>query len=205
MVDLAPILSATLEHLELTAAALFIATTVGVPLGAYLTRFRTLAAPVLALLGVFQTIPSLALLGLLIPLLGIGEKPTLVALTLYVLLPIVRNTFSGLDSIEASVLEAARGMGMRPRQILSKVALPLALPIVMGGIRTSTVMCVGLATLAALVGAGGLGRFIFRGISMVDTELILMGAIPAALLALVLDGLLLLLERRLTPKGVRRG
>jgi osmoprotectant transport system permease protein len=196
---------ATLEHLELTALALVMAALIGVPLGAYLTRFRELSGPVLGLVGVFQTIPSLALLGLLIPVLGIGAKPALVALYLYALLPIVRNTFAGLDSIDPAVLDAARGMGMRERQILVRISLPLALPVVMGGIRTSTVMCVGLATLAALIGAGGLGRFIFRGISMVDSEQIMMGAVPAALLALLLDGLLGLLERRLLPRGVRRG
>lgn len=196
---------ATLEHLELTALALAMATLIGVPLGAYLTRFRELAGPVLGIVGIFQTIPSLALLGLLIPVLGIGEKPALVALYLYALLPIVRNTFAGLDSIDRAVLDAARGMGMRERQILVRISLPLALPVVMGGIRTSTVMCVGLATLAALIGAGGLGRFIFRGISMVDSKEILMGAVPAALLALLLDGVLGLVERRLVPRGLGRG
>lgn len=203
-VDRAALVTATLEHLELTAVAVGIAIVIGVPLGAYLVRERFLAGPVLAVIGVIQTVPSLALLGLLIPLLGIGEKPALLALFLYALLPIVRNTFAGLDGIEPAALDAARGMGMSERQILTKVSLPLALPVVMGGIRTSTVINVGVATLAALIGAGGLGKFIFRGIAMVDAETVLAGAIPAALLALLLDGLLALVERRLTPRGLSR-
>jgi osmoprotectant transport system permease protein len=197
------VLGATLEHLELTAIALLIAVAIGVPLGAYLSRERWLSGPVLAFIGSIQTVPSLALLGLLIPILGIGEKPAIFALFLYALLPIVRNTFLGLTSIDRATLEAARGMGMREREILVKVSLPLALPVVMGGIRTSTVISVGVATLAALIGAGGLGRFIFRGIAMVDMRTVLMGAVPAAVLALLLDGLLALVERRLVPRGLR--
>ncbi|HEY3236411.1 MAG TPA: ABC transporter permease [Polyangiaceae bacterium] len=202
-VDFALLLHATAEHIELTAIAVGIAVVIGVPLGAYLNRERFLAGPVLALVGVIQTVPSLALLGLLIPLLGIGEKPALLALFLYALLPIVRNTHDGLGSIDPSALEAARGMGMRPSQVLLRIALPLALPVVMGGIRTSTVINVGVATLAALIGAGGLGQFIFRGIAMVDMPTVLMGAIPSALLALVLDGLLAWAERRMIPAGLR--
>jgi osmoprotectant transport system permease protein len=202
-VDFAAIAVATSEHLELTAIAVGIAVLIGVPLGAYLLRERFLAGPVLALVGVIQTVPSLALLGLLIPLFGIGEKPALLALFLYALLPIVRNTYAGLGNIDPAAIDAARGLGMKPAQILWHVSLPLALPVVMGGIRTSTVINVGVATLAALIGAGGLGKFIFRGISMVDTTTVLMGAVPAALLALVLDGVLALIERMLVPKGVR--
>jgi osmoprotectant transport system permease protein len=159
---------------------------------------------VLTLVGAIQTVTSLALLGLLLPLLGIGEKPALLALFLYALLPIVRNTYAGLGSVDSAALEAARGMGMTPAQILRKVSLPLALPVVMGGIRTATVINIGVATLAALIGAGGLGEFIFRGIAMVDTKMVLMGALPAALLALVLDGLLSVLERRATPAALRK-
>jgi len=203
--DWTSIARATLEHLELTALAVALAVLIGVPLGAYLIRERFLAGPVLAAVGAIQTVPSLALLGLLIPLLGIGEKPALLALFLYALLPIVRNTYAGLGSVEPAALEAARGMGMTPLQVLRKVRLPLAFPVVMGGIRTSTVINVGVATLAALIGAGGLGEFIFRGIAMVDTKTVLMGALPAALLALVLDGLLALVERRSVPPGLRRG
>lgn len=193
---------ATLEHLELTGIAVGLAIAIGVPLGAYVARERFIAGPVLAVVGVIQTVPSLALLGLLVPLLGIGDKPALLALFLYALLPIVRNTYAGLASIDPAQLEAARGMGMRERQILWRVALPQALPIVIGGIRMSTVINVGVATLAALVGAGGLGKFIFRGIAMVDGRMVAMGAVPAALLALALDGLLALVERRLVPAGI---
>ena len=202
-VDWHALFQATAEHLELTAIAVGIAVIIGVPLGAYLVRERFLAGPVLAVVGMIQTVPSLALLGLLIPLMGIGDKPALVALFLYALLPIVRNTYAGLDGIDPAMLDAARGMGMRPRQIMLRIALPQALPIVMGGIRTSTVINVGVATLAALVGAGGLGKFIFRGIAMVDMRTVLMGAVPAASVALALDGLLALLERRLVPPGLR--
>jgi osmoprotectant transport system permease protein len=203
--DWTSIVRATLEHLELTALAVALAALIGVPLGAYLIRERFLAGPVLAVVGAIQTVPSLALLGLLIPVLGIGEKPALLALFLYALLPIVRNTYAGLGSVEPAALEAARGMGMTPLQVLRKVRLPLAFPVVMGGIRTSTVINVGVATLAALIGAGGLGEFIFRGIAMVDTKTVLMGALPAAVLALVLDALLALVERRSVPRGLRRG
>lgn len=202
-IDYAEIGRATLEHLQLTGISVAIAVLLGVPLGAYLTRERMLAGPVLAAVGLIQTVPSLALLGLLIPLLGIGYKPALLALFLYALLPIVRNTYDGLNSVNPVTVDAARGMGMTERQILRQIAVPLALPVLIGGIRTSTVITVAVTTLVALVGAGGLGDFIFRGIGMVDMRMVLMGAIPAGLLALVLDIGLGLLERRLTPPGVR--
>ncbi len=205
MIEWSALFSAALEHLELTALAVAIAVVVGVPLGAYLTRQRFLAGPVLALIGLIQTVPSVALLGLLIPLLGIGEKPALLALFAYALLPIVRNTYAGLDSVDPASIEAARGMGLREAQIVRKIALPQALPVVMGGIRTATVISVGVATLAALIGAGGLGKFIFRGIAMVDMPTVLLGAVPAALLALVLDLALSVLEKRLVPAGLRAG
>ena len=200
--DYQSVLQAVGEHLGLTGVAVGLAVVLGVPLGAFLSRERFLAGPVLAVIGVIQTVPSLALLGLLIPLLGIGDEPALLALYLYALLPIVRNTYAGLDSIDPAVLEAARGMGMRERDVLWRVSLPLALPILMAGIRTSTVINVGVATLAALVGGGGLGKFIFRGIAMVDTRQVLMGALPAAVLAMALDAALALVERRLRPRGV---
>lgn len=203
MIDWPALLSATLEHVELTALAVAIAVAIGVPLGAYLTRERFLAGPVLAAISVIQTVPSVALLGLLIPLFGIGEKPALLALFCYALLPIVRNTYAGLDSVDPAAIEAARGMGLRESQIVRKIALPQAMPVVFSGIRTATVISVGVATLAALIGAGGLGKFIFRGIAMVDMKTVLLGAIPAALLALVLDVGLAVLEKRLVPAGLR--
>lgn len=202
-VDWAAVGVATLEHLELTAFAVAIAVVIGVPLGAWLTRQRWLAGPVLSAVGVIQTVPSLALLGILVPLLGIGEKPAVVALFLYALLPIVRSTYDGLGAIDPAAIDAARGLGMRENELMRRIALPLALPVVMGGIRTSTVINVGVATLAALVGGGGLGKFIFRGIAMVDARTVLMGAIPSALLALLLDGVLALAARRLIPVGLR--
>lgn len=194
---------ATLEHVALTLTSVALAVLLGVPLGLYLARHRFLSGPVLAVVGVIQTVPSPALLGLMIPLLGIGKKPALVALFAYALLPIVASTFSALDALDRAALEAARGMGMRPTQVLIKVALPLGLPVLMRGIRVATVINVGVATLGALIGAGGLGTFIFRGIALVDTKTILTGAIPAALLALLFDGALALLERALVPRGLR--
>jgi osmoprotectant transport system permease protein len=198
------VLMALLEHLELTAIALVLAAMLGIPLGIHLARARFLAAPVLAVVSAIQTIPSVALLGFLIPFFGIGMKPAIVALFLYSLLPIVRNTYTGIEQVDAAAIEAARGMGMRDREILFRVTIPQALPVLMAGIRTATVLCVAVATLAALIGAGGLGSFIFRGISMLNTKMVLAGAVPAGVLALALDGLLALLERRLTPAGLRK-
>jgi osmoprotectant transport system permease protein len=200
----AAVLAAVFEHLQLTAIALVLAAVVGIPLGIHLSRARFLAGPVLAFVSAIQTIPSVALLGFLIPFFGIGMKPAIVALFLYSLLPIVRNTYTGLEQVDAAAIEAARGMGMRERQILFRVTIPQALPVLMAGIRTATVLCVGVATLAALIGAGGLGGFIFRGISMLSTKMVLAGAIPAGVLALTLDGILALVERRITPAGLRR-
>lgn len=198
------VLQALIEHLELTAIALTLATLIGIPLGVHLARARFLSGPVLAVVSTIQTIPSVALLGFLIPVFGIGMKPAIVALFFYSLLPIVRNTFTGIDQVDAAAIEAARGMGMRDRQILFRVTIPQALPVLMAGIRTATVLCVGVATLAALIGAGGLGTFIFRGIAMLNTKMVLAGAIPSGVLALTLDALLALLERAITPPGLRK-
>jgi osmoprotectant transport system permease protein len=144
------------------------------------------------------------LLGFLIPLLGIGMKPAIVVLFAYSMLPIVRNTYTGLAGVDAAAIEAARGIGMRDRQILLRVTIPQALPVLMAGIRTATVLCVSVTTVAALIGAGGLGSFIFRGIAMLNTTMILAGAVPAALLALALDMLLAGVERWITPPGLRK-
>ncbi len=189
------ILLQTLEHIGLTAIALAIAIFIGVPLGILLTRSRRLSAPVLGVTGVIQTIPSIALLGFLIPILGIGSTPAVVALFLYALLPIVRNTFTGINEVDASVKEAAKGMGLSETQLLAKVELPLAIPVIFAGIRTATVINVGVATLCALIGAGGLGKFIFRGIGLNNMHMILAGALPAALLALILDGILGIIQK----------
>jgi osmoprotectant transport system permease protein len=198
------LLRAVAEHLELTAIALLLATLLGVPLGIHISRARFLAGPVLAVVSTIQTIPSLALLGFLIPFLGIGMKPAIVMLFLYSLLPIVQNTYTGIVGVDAAAIEAARGIGMRDHQILFRVTIPQALPVLMAGVRTATVLCVGITTIAAFVGAGGLGSFIVRGIAMLNTRMILAGAIPAGLLALALNMLLVGIERWITPAGLRK-
>lgn len=190
----------TLEHLWLTGAAMLFATAISVPTGVWLTRSPRWAKPVLALANILQTIPSLAMFGFLLPLPWLGERAAriaIVALTAYALLPILRNTYAGIQGIDPSVIEVARALGLTGTQRLFKVELPLAVPVILAGLRTATVTCVGIATIAAAVGAGGLGELIFRGVASVDNRLVLAGAIPAALLALAADGLLGLLEHRL--------
>lgn len=189
------LLEQTVVHIGLTFISLFFAMVVGISLGILISRQRRLAGGVLGVAGVLQTIPSIALLGFMIPILGIGAKPAIAALFLYALLPIIRNTYTGITGVNPIVMDAARGMGMRGGQILFRVQLPLAMPVIMAGIRTATVINVGVATLAAYIAAGGLGEFIFGGIALNNTNMILAGAIPAALLALVLDWLLSLLQR----------
>ncbi len=179
-----------LAHIGLTFISLLIAVILGVPLGIFIAKRKRLSGTVLGFVGVLQTIPSIALLGFMIPILGIGPKPAIVALFLYALLPIVRNTFTGIIGVDASVRDAAKGMGMSDAQILTKVELPLSMPVILAGIRTATVINVGVATLAAYIAAGGLGEFIFGGIALNNTNMILAGAIPAALLAIVLDFIL---------------
>jgi osmoprotectant transport system permease protein len=194
------ILSATLDHLTLVLIAMAFAITIAVPLGMLIVEHRHLRAFALGIASVFQTIPSLALFGFLIPIPfigGIGRRTAIVALILYALLPILRNTYVGLTSIDPAILEAAEAMGMTTTQILLRVRLPLALSIILAGIRTATVITIGVATIAAAIGAGGLGTFIFRGVAMVSDAVILAGAIPAALLALLADLLLGLVERRI--------
>lgn len=193
----AEILDQTLEHMALTFIALAIAVFVGIPISILCTRYPKLANPVLGAVGIIQTIPSIALLGFMLPLLGIGAVPAIVALFLYALLPIVRNTYAGIDEVDAAVVESARGMGMTDNQILRKVELPLAVPVIFAGIRTATVINVGVATLCALIGAGGLGEFIFRGIALNNGVMIMAGALPAALLAIFFDNLLGLIEKHI--------
>lgn len=188
------LLEALVEHLQLSVVSLLIAVLIAVPLGIWLTRRKKVAETAIGVTAVIQTIPSLALLGLMIPLVGIGALPATIALVLYALLPILRNTFTGLNEVDKSLLEAARACGMKPNQSLMKVELPLALPVIMAGIRTAMVLIVGTATLAALVGAGGLGTLILLGINRNDNYLILLGAIPAAILALLFDFLLRQME-----------
>jgi osmoprotectant transport system permease protein len=193
------ILIGTWEHIQLTLVALFIGNLIALPLGILLTRKRKLAEAVIGVTSVFQTIPSLALLGFMIPFFGIGFGPAIVALSIYALLPILRNTYTGILGVNQAVVDAGVGMGMTSRQVLFMIEIPLALPIIMAGIRTATVLVIGVATLAALVGAGGLGDIIFRGIAMARQDLILAGAIPAALLSIIFDYILKKIEIAVQP------
>lgn len=196
----------TLEHLALALISTGLAVGIGFPLGIVLTRRPRLRKPVLGFVNVTQTIPSLALFGFLIPLPaigGIGSRTAIVALVLYALLPIVRNTYAGIMAVDPAIREAALAMGMTDRQLLWRVEIPLARSVILAGVRIALVVSIGTATIAAAIGAGGLGVFIFRGVAMVDNALILAGAVPAALLALLADFLLGALERKLTPKGLR--
>jgi len=196
----AEILDTTLEHLTLVVISMAFAILIGVPLGMFVVQRPALRRIALGVASILQTIPSLALFGFLIPIPfigGIGRRTAIVALILYALLPILRNTYVGLSGIDPAVLEAAEAMGMTNFQILWRVRLPLALAVILAGIRTATVITIGVATIAAAIGAGGLGTFIFRGVAMVSDAVILAGAIPAALLAVLADLLLGLLERRL--------
>ncbi len=194
------ILEATVAHLTLVVVAMAFAIAIAVPLGMVIVQWPGMRNIALGIASVFQTIPSLALFGFLIPIPfigGIGRRTAIVALVLYALLPILRNTYVGLTGIDPAVLQAAEAMGMTQAQILWRVRLPLALPVILAGIRTATVITIGVATIAAAIGAGGLGTFIFRGVAMVSDAVILAGAIPAALLAILADFLLALIERRL--------
>jgi osmoprotectant transport system permease protein len=187
------------EHLVLVAISTVIAILIGIPLGILITRRPRWSVWILGFANVVQTIPSLALFGLLIPLPllgGIGARTAILALTLYALLPIIQNTYLGIAGVDAAVREAGRGMGMTDWQLLQQVEIPLALSVIVGGIRIATVIAVGVATIAAAIGAGGLGVFIFRGVAVVDHQLILMGAVPAAGMAIAIDASLALLERR---------
>ena len=195
------------EHIWLTGWAMLIATAISVPLGILLTRKEGLARPVLGIVNTLQTIPSLALLGFLLPLPVLGERAARIAITAlvaYALLPIVRNTYAGIRGVDPALTEVARALGMTSRQRLFRVELPLAAGIIIAGLRTATVTCVGIATIAAAVGAGGLGDLIFRGVASLNNGLVLAGAVPAALLALGADTLLGLLEKRLQIPGSQR-
>ena len=194
------IASLTLEHLWLVGIAIAFAVIIGVPLGILVSRSAWLRKPVLGGTNVLQTIPSLALFGFLLPVPWLGaraERLAVVALVLYALLPIVRNTFTGIMSVDPAVKEAALGMGMTDTELLTRVELPLGAPFILAGVRIATVTAVGVATIAAAVGAGGLGELIFRGVAMVNDQLILAGAIPAALLAIIADLVLGAVENRL--------
>ena len=193
----------TVEHLWLTGAAMVLASAIAIPAGIWLTRAQRFARPVLTIANILQTIPSLALFGILLPLPWLGDRAAriaIVALTAYALLPILRNTYAGIRNIDTSITEVAQALGLTDWQLLTKVQLPLASPLILAGLRTATVTCVGVATIAAAVGAGGLGELIFRGVASVDNRLVLAGAVPAALLAITADGVLGILEKRLAVK-----
>jgi osmoprotectant transport system permease protein len=195
----------TLEHLRLVSWSLGLSLLIGIPLGVLLLRHPKLRAVVLGMNNVIQTIPSLALFGLLLPVAWLGaraDRLAITALALYALLPIVRNTYLGLSEVDPTVLEVARGMGLTRSQVLWHVELPLAAPVILGGVRVAAVITIGIATIAAAIGAGGLGEFIFRGLAMVDNNVILAGAVPAAVMALVADGIIGLLQRFIKrPRG----
>jgi len=191
-----------LEHIYLSFISIAIAIIISVPLGIWLTRHERVAGPVIGLTSIFQTIPSLALLVFLVPFIGTGKSPAIIALTIYGLLPILRNTYLGIKGVDQSAIEAGIGMGMTNRQVLWMVELPLALRVIMGGVRTAAVLIIGVATIAGLIGAGGLGDLIYRGLQTYNTGLILGGAIPAALLAILFDVVLKWMEQDVTPRGL---
>jgi osmoprotectant transport system permease protein len=198
----AEVLGLTLEHLWLVVISTGLAVLVGIPLGVLITRRRWLQKPILGGANIIQTIPSLALFGFLLPAPWIGaraDRLAILALMLYALLPLIRNTYAGIKGVDPAVVEAGRGMGLTDRQLLFQVELPLALGVIIAGVRVATVISVGLATIAAAIGAGGLGEYIFRGLAMVNNSVILAGAIPAALMALAADVGLGWLERKLSP------
>ncbi len=193
----------TLQHLFLAGLSTLIAASIGIPAGIFLTRKPRWGKLVLGMANVVQTIPSPALLGFLIPLPflgGIGARSAIVALVLYSLLPIIRNTYIGITGVDPAVREAGRGMGMTGHQLLLQVELPLASSVIFAGVRVAMVLSIGVATIAAMIGAGGLGMYIFRGVSMVDNTLILAGAVPAALLAIMTDFVLGRIEKKISPK-----
>ena len=197
------VLELTGEHLWLVGLSTLFATLIGIPLGIVIAHWPRLNKPVLAGANIIQTVPSLALFGFLLPVPWLGDRAdrlAILALTLYALLPIIRNTYTGIRGVDPAVMEAGRGMGLTESQLLLQVELPLAISVILSGVRTAIVISVGLATIAAAIGAGGLGEFIFRGLAMVDNRVILAGAVPAALLALLADVGVGWLERRLQPR-----
>ena len=197
------VLELTAEHLWLVGISTLLAIVIGLPLGIVIARNPRLNKPVLASANIIQTIPSLALFGFLLPVPWLGQRAdrlAILALTLYALLPIIRNTYTGIRGVDPAVVEAGRGMGLTDSQLLLQVQLPLAMSVILSGVRVALVISVGLATIAAAIGAGGLGEFIFRGLAMVDDQVILAGAIPAAILALIADFSVGWFEKRLQPR-----
>lgn len=198
------ILSLLLEHVQLTVIAVLVAVVIGVPLGIFITKNKKLASGVIGFANLTQAIPSLAILGFLIPVIGIGSAPAITMVVLYSMLPIIKNTYTGITNINPDTLEAAKGLGMTSGQTLKLIKIPLAMPVMMAGIRMAAVTAVGLMTIAAFVGAGGLGYLVFSGIQTVDNNLILFGAIPAAILALVIDWITGKIEAATMPNGIKK-
>lgn len=196
------ILERTGEHVGLAFTAVALACVVGIPCGVLIINNKRVANAVISVANIIQTIPSLAMFAFVIPLLGIGSKNAIFALFLYALLPIIKNTYIGIMNVDTAIINAARGMGMSRAQILFKVQLPLAVAVIMGGVRIAAVTGIGVATIATLIGAGGLGTLIYQGIGMVNMPMMIAGAIPAALLALLTDFILGLLEKLMTSKGI---
>jgi osmoprotectant transport system permease protein len=197
------ILSKIIEHVQLTGTAVGFSCVVGIPLGIFITKNRKMADFVIGIANVIQTVPSLALFAFMIPVFGIGYKNGFFALFLYALLPIIKNTYIGIRNVDPAITEAATGMGMSKFQILYKVEMPLAIAVIMGGVRIATVTGIGVATIATLIGAGGLGDIIYQGIGMVNYNMILTGASAAAILALLVDFILGFFEKKITSKGIR--
>lgn len=198
------IIKYTIQHLQITGIAIFFAIVIGVPVGIIVTRYKRLADLILTVAGILQTIPSIAFFGILIPFLGIGRNTAVLVLFLYALLPIVKNTYTGIKEVSPYLIDAGRGMGMTNWQILHMVEIPQSLSVIMAGVRIATVINIGTTTIAAYIGAGGLGQLIFSGIQMYRREMILAGAVPAAILAVIADQLLGYVEILLTPRGVRK-
>lgn len=192
-----------LEHVGISALSVGIAVLVGVPAGLWISRNEKLASLIIGFANTVQALPSVALLGFLIPFFGIGERPAVIMIVLYTILPVLKNTHAGVTSVDRSLLDVGTGMGMSPLQLLLRVQLPMAMPIIMAGVRVCAVTAVGYTTLAALIGAGGLGQLIYRGLFMVNGPMILAGALPAMLLTLIVDSLLKILENLVVPRGLK--
>ncbi|RAR64368.1 MULTISPECIES: ABC transporter permease [Halomonadaceae] len=203
------LLTRTIEHISLVGVAVGIATLTGVPIGIAITKNERAAKTVLYIASIIVTIPSIALFGIMIPILsvigqGIGYMPAVIAVLLYSQLPIIRNTYTAINNVDPALREAARGIGMSQNQRLRMVEIPLAVPVIMAGVRTAVVLNIGVMAIAAYIGAGGLGTFISRGISQSDPRQLILGAVAVSVLAIIVDYSLLALQKRLTPKGMER-
>lgn len=199
------IIRETINHMQLVGISVFFGLLIALPLGIILSRHKTIAKYVLAFVGIIQTIPGLVLLGFAMIVFGIGTRPAIVVLTLYAILPTLRNTYTGITEVDSACIESAKGIGMNPAQVLFKIKLPLALPSIIGGIRLSTIYIINWATLAGLIGAGGLGDLIWTGLATYENNYILSGAVLSAVMAIVFGALLNILQNLLTPKGLKIG